>query len=333
MMELIWVSMVFSFITSFILVKKMIPFFEKAGIVGIDVHKKHKPKIAEMGGVPVVSGFLLSIFIFIGASIFLYKKSDGIIDILAAVNSIMIVAIIGIFDDISVLFKFKGKEGVKRTGLKQWQKPILTLIAAIPLMVIMAGNSEITLPFIGNLDLGVIYPLIMVPIGIVGASNAINMLAGLNGLEAGMGSILLIGMGIHSLQIGNSVVALISLCFASSLLAFLIFNWYPAKIFPGDSLTYSIGITVATTAILGNMEKFAVIAFMPWFIELVLKARYKFKAESFGEVQEDGTLKPPKGKIHSLTHVVMKIGKFKEWQITLILMLTELLFVTMAFYL
>ncbi len=47
-----------------------------------------------------------------------------------------------------------------------------------------------------------------------------------------------------------------------ALLAFLWFNWYPAKVFPGDTLTYSVGALVACIAILGDMEKIAVILFI-----------------------------------------------------------------------
>jgi UDP-N-acetylglucosamine--dolichyl-phosphate N-acetylglucosaminephosphotransferase len=63
-------------------------------------------------------------------------------------------------------------------GLSKLQKPLLMIPAAVPMMVINAGRSTIALPFLGAVDLGLFYPLLLVPIGIVGASNAFNMLAG-----------------------------------------------------------------------------------------------------------------------------------------------------------
>jgi len=72
---------------------------------------------------------------------------------------------------------------------------------------------------------------------------------------------------------------------------FYIFNKYPAKVFPGDVLTYSVGAIIAITAILGNIEKIAVFFFIPYIIEVVLKSRGRLKKASFAEVQEDGSLK------------------------------------------
>ena len=115
------------------------------------------------------------------------------------------------------------------------------------------------------------------------------------------------------------------------MLAFLIFNWYPAKIMPGDSLVYAIGATVAVVAIIGNIERFAIICFIPWLIELILKLRSGMKAENFGLLQADGTLKAPYKKSYSLTHFIMKKGKFTERQIVLLLLGIEILFVFLAF--
>ena len=56
-------------------------------------------------------------------------------------------------------------------------------------------------------------------------------------------------------------------------------------------------------------------------LELLLKIPSKFKAESFGVLQPDGTLKAPAKMPQSLTHVVMKLGRFKEWQVSLLLIL------------
>jgi len=114
-------------------------------------------------------------------------------------------------------------------------------------------------------------------------------------------------------------------------LALLYWNKYPAKILPGDSLTYLIGAVIVTVVVLGNMEKFGIIIFTPWIIEAFLKLRSKFRARSLGDLQPDGTVKAPYKKIYSLTHVVMKIRPFKEWQVAAILMALEVVFVVMAF--
>lgn len=314
-------SVIFAFVVTYILVPKLKVFLEDAGLVGIDVQKKEKPKIAEMGGPAVIFGAIAGLFLFIWINIFLYGQNINLINLLAAITTFLIAGFVGMFDDLGTLIKKRegvGLETFKRIGLKQWQKPLLTVAAAIPLMAVMAGVSKVSVPLIGTVDFGILYPLILIPIGVVGASNALNMLAGLNGLEAGSGAVLMAFLGLFCYINGRIEAAVLAFVTLASLIAFLRFNWYPAKIFPGDSFTYSLGAIVASIAIIGNIEKFALLIFAPWFVELILKARSKFKAQSFGILQEDGTLKAPYDKIYSITHFVMKLGKFKEWQISTI---------------
>jgi UDP-N-acetylglucosamine--dolichyl-phosphate N-acetylglucosaminephosphotransferase len=125
----------------------------------------------------------------------------------------------------------------------------------------------------------------------------------------------------------------IALLYAAALFAFLRYNWYPARIMPGDSLTYSIGAVVAVVTIIGNIEKFALYCFVLWFIEFVLKARSRFKAQSFGILQGDGTLSAPYEHVYSLTHLVMKIGRFTEKEVTAILVLSEMIICCLMFVL
>ncbi|MCX6642330.1 MAG: hypothetical protein NTV15_02950, partial [Candidatus Bathyarchaeota archaeon] len=82
----------------------------------------------------------------------------------------------------------------------------------------------------------------------------------------------------------------------------------------------------------GNMEKFATLCFLPWIIESFLKLSSRFKAESYGILQLNGTVKP-KEKIQSLTHLVMSLGDFKEWQVSTILISLEVVVCTISFLL
>jgi UDP-N-acetylglucosamine--dolichyl-phosphate N-acetylglucosaminephosphotransferase len=317
-------SVLASFVVVFLLAPKYIRFLEKIGLTGIDIQKKERPVIAEMAGPLVLIGLLLGIFLFIGIQTFLYGGIQDIVKIFAAISTVMIVTFIGVFDDLGGLVKRSAdNKEFKRIGLKQWQKPLMTLPAAIPLMAVMVGDTTMALPFLGNINFGIFYTLILIPIAMVGASNAYNMIAGMNGLEAGLGVVLLSSLGIYAYFQGEIAAALLALTLAAGLLALLRFNWYPAKIMPGDSLTYLIGASVATIAIIGNMEKFALLAFLPWIVEGILKLRSRFKAENFGVLQADGTLKAPYPSVYSLTHIAMKIRRFKEWQVVSFLIIIE----------
>jgi len=273
-----------SFLATYLLTPKFMTYLEKLGLVGTDIQKRDKPKIPEMGGPIVLIGFLAGVFAYIWVRVFFYGGFPELISVFAAISTILIITFIGLFDDLGSKLnvrQIKDEFGnIKRIGLKQWQKPLLTLPAAIPLMAIMAGNTSMLVPFIGTVDFGILYPLLLVPLAVMGAANATNMLAGLNGLEAGLGFVVLLSLGIYTFLAGEIGATVIAIAFAGALLAFLRYNWYPAKIMPGDSLAYTIGAVIATVAIIGNVEKFAVLAFLPWFLELVLKLRSKLKAES-----------------------------------------------------
>jgi UDP-N-acetylglucosamine--dolichyl-phosphate N-acetylglucosaminephosphotransferase len=311
-----------------------ISFFLKTGIYGLDIHKKEKSKVAEMGAPPVIFGFLIGIFFLIGMITFVY--GDGsLIDFFAVISTMLIITFIGFIDDLSTLTKgkitFKGAKIKKRKGLRQYQKAILPLLGAIPLMAINAGVSSMSLPLIGSVNFGLFYPLVLIPLGIIVASSGFNMLAGMNGLESGLGIIILLSLSVFTYIQGEIIASYLALTFVGALLGFWIYNKYPAKIMPGDSLTYLIGAVIASIAIVGNVEKFVFIAFGPWIIEFILKARGRFQKESFGILQKDGTLKAPYKKTYSLTHVVMKLGKFKEKQVVLFLYMIGILFSALAF--
>jgi UDP-N-acetylglucosamine--dolichyl-phosphate N-acetylglucosaminephosphotransferase len=157
-----------------------------------------------------------------------------------------------------------------------------------------------------------------VPIGITGASNAFNMLAGLNGLEAGLGIISLATILLISFFRLEIEAIILTVAMIAALLAFLRYNWYPAKVFPGDSLTLMVGATLASAVIIGDMEKFGLIIIAIFFVELIYKAKHRFQSENFGIPQKDGTLKAdPRGG--SLTHWVMRRGNFTEKQVVLII--------------
>ncbi|MBU4451888.1 MAG: hypothetical protein KJ851_03750 [Nanoarchaeota archaeon] len=317
--------------------KRIIIVSKNIGAVGYDIHKKNKPEIAELGGFPVLLGYLTGILSYVFALTF-YLKIDGgtTSKILAATLTIVIITLFGLLDDLTALLQKRkiigGKiNSEKKIGFKQSTKFLLPLFAAVPLAVVNSGVSSITIPFLGNVDLGILYPILMIPLGIFGASNATNMLAGMNGLTAGLGAVLISALGVFAFMNGGVVAAAIAFIFVGALVAFLFYNWCPAKIFPGDSLDYTIGAVAASVAILGNIERFAVIAFTPWFVEFLLKARSRFTAESFGVLQADGTLKAPYEKTYSLTHIIMKSGRFTEKQVVSILLAVEAVFCAIAF--
>ena len=314
-----------AFLTGLIFYKWIRKFLFRVGIRGIDQQKAGKPVLPTSAGIIVLISILAGMFLFIGLDSFVLGTNINLSYILAAGFSIFIITFIGFFDDINVSPILKKDKGLKdyRIGLKQWQKPLLVLPAAIPLMAVRAGVTQMSLPFLGTINFGIIYPLVLIPLAVVFVTNATNMLAGMNGLESGLGLIATFSLGTYALIIGRPEAAIIAFSAAGALAAILIFNWYPAKILPGDSLTYLIGASIISSIVIGDMEKFGIIIFIPWMIEFLLKLRSKFTARSLGQLQQNGTLKSSYKKSYSLTHILMKRGNLKESKITSYLLLIE----------
>ncbi|MFH1246958.1 MAG: hypothetical protein V1644_01125 [Candidatus Micrarchaeota archaeon] len=328
-----------SFFSTLFVIPYFMRFFNRIGIIGTDQQKRGTPIIPQAGGIPVFFGFLLGVLILVSVNTFVSETQLNLLAIFAALLSTSVIAMTGFFDDLNVRTQKVAisSDAVDfRVGLKQWQKPLLTLAASIPLIAINAGVSSANLPLLGFVDFGIFYPLIVIPIAVVCVSNATNMLAGINGIEAGMSSVALTGLGIFLLQ--NSAKpgafegAVIAFCAAAALLAFLKFNWFPAKMFPGDSLTYFAGAALVSVIVIGNAEKLGILLFTPWMIEALLKLRGKFKVRSYGDLQKDGTIKAPYPKIYSLTHVAMRLPYwlgmkkgFTEKQIATVLIAGEII--------
>ena len=326
--------MLASFITTFFITPYFIRFLKAAGIIGLDLQKRDKPQLATSGGICVAFGVLAGLLAYIGFQTFIFGAQAWLIPLLAVTSSVLIVMFVGFLDDLNVkLTTVKTKEGQDiRVGFPQWIKPLLTLPAAIPLMAINAGETSMAIPFIGRVPFGIFYPLLLIPLGIVATSNMVNLLAGFNGLEAGMGIVYLLGLGISALLNDRTSGAVTFLVTFAALIGFIWYNWYPARILPGDSLTYLLGSIVASGVIVGNMEKNGLIVMLPFIIEFFLKLRVKFNASCLGKLREDGKLDPPYGrKIYSWTHAAMNLKPLTEKQVALTLILVQAFFVILIF--
>jgi len=293
------VAFVISFGVTFFLMPEWIKYARKLKIIGQDMHKVDKTEIPEAGGLIIISAIIFALLFYAGVQVFLMENQQAMMFVIGSIGSILCVAIIGVMDD------FRGW----KVGLKQWQKPLMTLPAAIPFLLVNFNRTTIDIPFIGIQDIGIIVPLLFVTLAIVGASNAFNMLAGYNGLEAGMGMIILGTLGI--LSILEMQTFGIVFCFIGffALLAFIIYNWFPSKVFPGDTMTYSIGAFIAVCAILSRVEKFALILFIPYLFDFLLPLRKRMKVEAFAKVNPDGSFEPPYKGIYDTTHLAIRILK------------------------
>ncbi len=313
MLELVvvFLSIASSFATVFVMTPFIIERMQRRGITGKDMNKASKPDVAEMGGISVIFGLAFAVIVAIFCFTYLKWIKLDLTLLFAGLLTVLLVGFIGIVDDLIGW----------RKGIRQWQHALFPLFAALPLMAARSGTNIISLPFFGLVPLGIYYSLVLVPIGVTGASNAFNMLAGFNGLEAGLGLISAVTLLVIAISNGHFEAAILLAALAGALLAFLWYNWFPAKIFGGDSLTLMNGAAIAAASIIGDMEKFGIMVIAIFFVELFLKARHVFQAQSFGMPKNNGCLEADK-KMGSLTQVILALGngKLREPQVTAIIL-------------
>ena len=305
MIHVILTGISISFFSVLLIIPSYIRNAIKRGLVGIDMHKREKPKVAESGGIVLILGYIVGMLL---SLIILFSEELNYVYVLASLCTVIIAAFVGIIDD---LFDIR------------WRTKVLSpMIASLPLTVVRAGDYTMFIPFIGPVDFGLLYPTVLVPLAITGAANAVNMLAAYNGLEAGgtliVGSAILVASIIYSRPEAGIVIApMIGAC-----AAFLIYNKYPSKVFPGDSGTFAMGAAIAAAVIVGNLETIGVIAMMPYFVHFGLFGIGRIlgvRRVKFASVNSEGYIIPPHR--FNLLYLIASIKKLKEWQIVLIIYL------------
>ena len=190
--------------------------------------KVHKKPIPRLGGIGIYAGFLLGYMIF----------GEQSIQMNAVLIGSIIIIITGIFDDLKPIpakYKFIGQI----VGAS-----VISLYGGILLKDISAFGL--------NINFGVLaYPVTI--LFIVGIINCINLIDGLDGLASGISSIYFITIGIIAILLHNSTGLDVILTFImlGSTLGYLWHNFYPAKIFMGDSGSMFLGYIIAVIALLG----------------------------------------------------------------------------------
>src|SRR3989344_7491504 len=296
-MELILIiPLLIGFFTTLFFIPFWIKKTKQIGLMWEDMHKLKNPKnVAGSGGLIVILGFVIGVLSYIAIKTFILRTNITTVEIFALLTTTLIAGFVGFIDDIF---------GWIRGGLSVKFRIVLLLFASIPLMVINAGTSEMI-----GINFGLLYPIFFIPLGIIGASTTFNFIAGYNGLETSQGILILSALALVAWLIGSSWLSLICLVMVSCLIAFYVFNKYPAKIFPGNILTYSTGALIAIVAILGNIEKIAVFFFIPYIIETCLKVRGRLKRQSFSKVNKDGSLDIPYEKFYGIEHIAIFVLK------------------------
>jgi UDP-N-acetylglucosamine--dolichyl-phosphate N-acetylglucosaminephosphotransferase len=248
-----------------------------------------------------------------------FPDDESIIAFATGLSTVGLTGAVGVADD---LFE-----------IRQRYKPLLVIVASAPLMYYWIGRGTVYLPLIGTLDIGLLFPLVAVPLAVTSSANFSNMFAGFNGLESGIAVISLGTLTFLSAERGYSTIAMFGAILTFAFAGFMILNWYPARIFPGDTGTLMAGAGIATIGILAKVEFEAILLCIPAAMDFALKAiqRKPFngrKIHGDSLVNADGTLKPP--SYPSLAHAFMRVSPIKERGLVLSLLSLQAVFAIIA---
>lgn len=224
----------------------VISFSKKEGLVDVPNERKiHTKPISRIGGVAIWASTMLTFLCLVLMSYYPYGKlMSGIL----LGSSLMF--LLGLIDDVYGLgAKFK-----------------LLIQVSIATIVYLLGVQINTIPFL-EIDLGWFsYPITL--LWIVGISNAVNFIDGVDGLAGSVVTVNAITLAVLAITLSppNPISALIGFILAGSMLAFLTFNFNPAKIFMGDSGALFSGFLLATISITGVMKAATLAILLPFLV-------------------------------------------------------------------
>lgn len=213
---------------------------------GPDLHQ-HKMGTPTMGGVIVILTLIIVVLLFVP-----YNKY-----VLWSLVATVGFGLIGLVDDLIKYFK-KRSLGLL-TMQKLFLQIVLALIVAYGVQQSTDLGTEIYLPFIKNsIDLGIMFVPFVVLV-MVSSVNAVNLTDGLDGLAAGLIIIAMLSFAVIAYMQNILPMSLFSLIVALTSFGFLIYNFYPAKIFLGDVGSLALGGALASVAIFTRAELFLLI--------------------------------------------------------------------------
>ncbi|CAM9324246.1 unnamed protein product, partial [Chrysoparadoxa australica] len=304
----------FGYLATLLLVPQFSPFLAKRGLTGKDLCKKGQPgadkPVPEAAGVIPGTTFIICI---IFLQLFYGNTVEKMIDYHSALLSICFMVFLGFTDDVLDLpWRYKlllptvatlpllcAYDGSTSVVLPPALGPLLfsssaylpntTTSSTTLLGTLLSYVMDLTPPLLLGqgtvlVDLGLLYMVYMGMLAVF-CTNAVNIYAGINGLEAGQSFIISCAIITHNLVEmsagrlpGNHLFsAMLMIPFCATTLGLLEHNWYPARAFVGDTYCYFAGMTFAVVGIHGKFSKTLVLMFIPQVINFLFSVPQLFK--------------------------------------------------------
>jgi UDP-N-acetylglucosamine--dolichyl-phosphate N-acetylglucosaminephosphotransferase len=176
-------------------------------------------------------------------------------------------------------------------------KLILLYYCAYPLIPFIT-TSVLILPFVGEVDLSLIYLQIIIPTYVPVVANLVNMHSGFNGLAPGLSLILLSTLLLKTFLYGNIYNALFIVCLTGALLAYFFFENYPARILWGNLGALSVGAAIGALIVTQGFVVSGFIMLIPHTANFLMYVywrlnKQKYPLTKFGHLRDDGTIEVP----------------------------------------
>ncbi len=300
-----WMIYTIGFIVSLGLALGLTPlvkrFAHKVGAVDVpNARKVHTRIMPRLGGLAIFMAFMVTFFLVIPfLPIDLTSRELNFIKAFLVGGTITI--LLGALDDrFDLPAKLKFVVQIATACVVVFGFDIKLEFANIPFHTYASVESWIAIPF--------------TILWIVGVTNAINLIDGLDGLAAGVSAIAIGTIAVMAFLMGNVIVALISLLLLGSIIGFLYFNFHPAKIFMGDSGALFLGFSLALLSLLG-FKQVAIVSFLTPLILIGVPLSDTMFAIVRRWMQKKPIFSPDKGHLH---HCLRELG-FSHRQTVLII--------------
>jgi len=234
------VSCIVAFFTVFLMTPPLIKYLHKKNLTVIDIHKKGKVMVVRPGGPALIAGVITSEIV-----LYAFFQSN---EILAILFTSSLAFLVGLVDD--------------RKAMGGWFKPVGLVLAALPIILLGAYDSDLAFPLFGEVHIPILYLAIIIFM-IVITGNTVNSIDVANGIASGFMVIASFSLSVALFILQNYEIAIASLPLGFISLAFYKYHKIPSKIFPGDSGALTLGAMYGAIAIVGQVEVIAAVALLP----------------------------------------------------------------------
>lgn len=225
----------FSFLVTMLIVPLNCKLSNKLGIIDFPRERSiHKIATPKSGGCSLIVGLIITHLFLLVLGLQEFNRL-----FVGLICGGFLIFVLGFLDDIF--------------DLHAWQKIIIEIIIILFMTIFGFKMELITNPFGPSINVGILsIPLTIIWFLLI--INSINLIDGLDGLATGLVAIVILILGLAGLICSNTFVAYFAFGLFGSCLAFLKYNFYPAKIFLGDAGSLYLGFNVAALSVAGNIQ-------------------------------------------------------------------------------